>query len=209
METINTVFYIVILLISVIIHEVAHGRVAYALGDDTAKYAGRLTLNPLKHIDPFGSVILPALLVISGAGFVIGWAKPVPYNPDNLSNKRWGSVLVASAGVLVNLLIAIVFSLAIRIASATGYANSDFLFITSTIVLTNLVLGIFNLIPVPPLDGARILFGILGYRARTAEAFLERYSIVFVILFIVFVWPILTPLFIGLFSALTGLPFGV
>ena len=103
MQATDAVFYIVILVMSIVIHEVSHGFVAEYFGDKTARYAGRLTLNPLKHLDLFGSVLLPVLLVISNAPFLFGWAKPVPYNQDNLSNKKWGTISVAAAGVLANL----------------------------------------------------------------------------------------------------------
>src|SRR3989344_2287142 len=102
MDATNAMFYIAILIMSVVIHEVSHGFMAEHFGDKTARDAGRLTLNPIKHLDMFGSILLPALLVLSKAGFIFGWAKPVPYNPDNLSNKKWGTIAVASAGILSN-----------------------------------------------------------------------------------------------------------
>ena len=121
MDTINTIFYIVILILSVIIHEVSHGFMAEKFGDKTARFAGRLTMNPLKHLDLFGSVILPLMLIITKAGFLIGWAKPVPYNPNNLTNRKWGTVAVAGAGILANLVIAIVFSIFIRLGMYFGF----------------------------------------------------------------------------------------
>src|SRR3989344_8944597 len=102
MDATNAIFYIVVLIMSVVIHEVSHGFMAERFGDKTARYEGRLTLNPLPHLDFFGSMLLPAVLVLSGSGFLFGWAKPVPYNPDNLSNKKWGTIAVAAAGVLAN-----------------------------------------------------------------------------------------------------------
>lgn len=192
---------------SVVIHEVAHGAMAYRFGDMTARFAGRLTLNPIKHLDPIGSVILPALLVISQAGFVIGWAKPVPYNPLNLTNKRWGTLAVASAGILANLSIAIIFSILIRIVISFGFASEALLFVLSTIVLVNIVLAFFNLMPVPPLDGSKILFSLLPARFAHYEASLERYGLVFAILLVFFVWQYITPVVIKLFTLLTGLGF--
>src|SRR3989338_9716356 len=118
----DTIFYIAILIMSVVIHEVSHGFVAEKFGDHTARHAGRLTLNPIPHLDLFGSFILPFLLVISNASFVIGWAKPVPYNPENLNNRKWGTVAVASAGVLSNLLVAVIFSIIIWIAGLYYYS---------------------------------------------------------------------------------------
>ena len=154
-----SIFTITVLILSIIIHEVAHGYVAYMLGDPTAKLANRLTLNPFRHIDPVGSILLPAVLVLSHSGFLFGWAKPVPYNPYNLKNQRWGESLVAVAGVGTNLLLAIVFALVARYALASGMqVVAD---LSATIVLVNLYLGLFNLIPIPPLDGYTFLRGLL------------------------------------------------
>jgi Zn-dependent protease len=154
---------LVILILSVIAHEVAHGYAAYALGDPTAKLAGRLTLNPLAHIDLVGSVLVPLLLVLSGSGVLFGWAKPVPYNPYNLRNQRWGEALVAIAGVATNLLLAVIFAFFVR-AAAEGLIPASAGAFAATVVLVNLFLGLFNLIPFPPLDGFTFLRGILPYR---------------------------------------------
>ena len=162
-------FTIVVLIMSIIIHEVAHGYMAYILGDPTAKLAHRLTLNPFRHIDPIGSILLPAFLVISHSGFLFGWAKPVPYNPYNLKNQRWGESLVAVAGVGTNILLAIVFAFVARWASANGL--NVFETLSETIVLVNLYLGLFNLIPIPPLDGYTFLRGLLP--PKSAMAFRE------------------------------------
>lgn len=161
-----TAFTILILIFSIILHEVAHGFAAYALGDPTAKMANRLTLNPFRHIDLMGSIIIPGLLVLSHSGLLFGWAKPVPYNPYNLRNQRWGEALVAVAGVATNLFIAILFAFVAR----TSYAAGSIAFgdIASVIVLTNLFLGLFNLVPIPPLDGYTFLRGILPLRASMA-----------------------------------------
>lgn len=206
MPEINIIFYIIILIMSVIIHEVSHGYAAKYLGDDTAEQAGRLTLNPLKHLDPIGSVLVPLLLIISKAGFIFGWAKPVPYNENNLRNKKWGTVIVAGAGVFSNFCLAIIFSLLIRAAAPLGLPES-FISIAGLIVLVNLVLGVFNLIPVPPLDGSKILFALLPESARRAQIFLEQYSLVFLIIFIFFLWRYVAPVIFGLFKLLTGVAF--
>lgn len=153
---------VVILILSIIIHEVAHGYAAQALGDPTAKLAGRLTLNPVPHIDPIGSVLLPALLVISNSGFLFGWAKPVPYNPYNLKNQRWGEAIVGVAGVATNLLIAVIFAFIARYAYGAGMM--EFGDLSALVTLVNLSLGFFNLIPIPPLDGFTVLRGILPYK---------------------------------------------
>ena len=123
------IFYVAILVMSVVIHEVAHGYSAYLLGDNTAKLQGRLTLNPIKHLDPFGSVILPLLLVLTNSGFIIGWAKPVPYNPRNLRNGRKGDFIVSISGIVTNLTVAILFGLIIRFLPLLGLPlASTFLF---------------------------------------------------------------------------------
>lgn len=156
------IFYFIVLIISIIIHEVAHGYAAYALGDQTAKHAGRLTLNPIPHIDPIGSIIVPLLGVLSPAHFFFGWAKPVPYNPYNLRNQRWGEAIVAVAGVATNLFLAVAFGLLARFTLASGM--NAFGQAAGIIALVNLFLGLFNLIPIPPLDGFTFLRGLLPYR---------------------------------------------
>ncbi|MDQ1299644.1 MAG: hypothetical protein QG636_312 [Patescibacteria group bacterium] len=161
MET--TIFTVIVLVISVIIHEVAHGWAANALGDPTAKLQGRLSLNPIRHIDPVGSVLIPAVLVLTNSSFLFGWAKPVPYNPYNLKNQRWGEAIVGVAGVAVNLFIAVLFALIARFALGAGMV--EFATLASLVTLVNLSLGIFNLLPIPPLDGFTVLRGILPFKA--------------------------------------------
>ena len=162
----TSIFTIIILILSVIMHEVAHGYAAYALGDQTAKRAGRLTLNPIPHLDLFGSIIIPAVLVLSNAGILFGWAKPVPYNPYNLRNQRWGEAIVGAAGVATNILLALIFAGITRFASIEGY--TAFATLAATVVFVNLSLGFFNLIPIPPLDGYTVLRGILPSKASMA-----------------------------------------
>ena len=123
MDPIITIFSLVILLFSVIIHELAHGYIAYSLGDPTAKYAGRLTLNPIKHLDPFGSVILPLILFISGSPILFGWAKPVPVNPYNFKDQKWGSLKVAIAGPITNIALAVFFGLLIRFIPSSFFIS--------------------------------------------------------------------------------------
>lgn len=198
------IFYVAVLIFSIVIHEVAHGYVAYRLGDPTARFAGRLTLNPLKHIDPFGSIILPAILILTHVGFVVGWAKPVPYIEENLRNHRFGSAMVAAAGALSNFLLAIVFGLFIRIAMSAGFLSAPLFQATSLVVFVNLVLGIFNLIPIPPLDGSKILFSLLPRSMYSWRANLERYGLFFLLFFIVFLSQYLLPVIDFLFKAITG-----
>jgi len=206
-----TIFTIVILIFSVIMHEVAHGYAAYMLGDPTAKLQGRLTLNPLAHIDLFGSIIVPALLVLSRSGILFGWAKPVPYNPYNLKNQRWGEAIVGFAGVGTNLVLAILFALIARVAFSDG--ASLFGNLAASVTLVNLSLGLFNLIPIPPLDGYTVLRGVLPLNAsltfRDIEQRIYGNSILvrFVILF-VFVYFLSTPFYLlieWIFHLLVGI----
>jgi Zn-dependent protease len=157
-DTPDLIFSLVVLIFSVILHEVAHGYMANWLGDPTARLQGRLTLNPLKHIDPVGSVILPIILLVVRSPMLIGYAKPVPYNPYNLQNK-YGETLVAGAGPATNILLAIIFGLALRLFGVG--LNPALFHAFAYIVLINIMLAIFNLIPIPPLDGSKVLSGIL------------------------------------------------
>ena len=204
MDATNAIFYIVILIMSIVIHEVSHGFMAEYFGDDTARNAGRLTLNPLPHIDLVGSILLPTLLVISHAGFMFGWAKPVPYNPNNLSNKKWGTIAVASAGILANFLIAVIFGIIIRLSSGI-VLQPGFYFITSAIVIVNLALGVFNLVPIPPLDGSKILFSFLPESAFSFIISYEQYGFVLLLIFIFFFSDYLYPILAFLFHLITGL----
>ncbi|MFH1200928.1 MAG: site-2 protease family protein [bacterium] len=204
MDATNGIFYILILVMSIVIHEVSHGFMAEYFGDNTARNAGRLTLNPIPHIDIFGSIFLPAILILTQAGFIFGWAKPVPYNPDNLRDRKWGTIWVAAAGVLANFLIAIVFGIIIRFSSNMALQPS-FYFITSAIVIVNLALAIFNLVPIPPLDGSKILFSFLPESAFSFILAYEQYSLVLLLVFIVFFSDYLYPILSFLFHIVTGL----
>ncbi|MFA5754780.1 MAG: site-2 protease family protein [Candidatus Paceibacterota bacterium] len=177
---ITIVFALIILLFSIIIHEIAHGSVAYSLGDSTAKNSGRLTLNPIKHLDPVGSILLPVFLSILSLP-IIGWAKPVPINPFNFNDQKWGELKVSIAGPLANFAIALIFGLVIMFFSLP----ESFLEIASLVIIYNIALGIFNLIPVPPLDGSHILFALLGERFNNVKKFLYQYGF-FVLIFLVF-----------------------
>lgn len=202
---ISIIFTIVILILSVVIHEVAHGYAALALGDVTAKYAGRLTLNPIKHLDPVGSIILPFVLAILPGGFIFGWAKPVPYNPYNLRNKRWGELIVAIAGPLSNVAVAVLLGFIIRYG---GYLSLSTPFITLalTAVVINLVLAVFNLVPIPPLDGSKILFGLFPRFADRYKRTMERYGLIFLLVFIILFSDIIIPVVLFLARIITGLP---
>jgi len=202
-------FLIIILIFSVIIHEIAHGSVAYYLGDPTAKYAGRLTLNPLKHLDPIGSVIVPIFLVImsqaTGGGIIFGWAKPVPVNPYNFRDQKYGSLKVALAGPASNLSVALVFGLILRFFPGLFFIQGIVLMF-SYIVYINILLAVFNLIPVPPLDGSHILFSLLPDSARKIKMFFQQFGM-FVLLFIIFFFfPYLTLIINWIFNLITGFP---
>lgn len=204
MDTI--IFTILILILSVVAHEVAHGYAALWLGDTTAKYSGRLTLNPIKHLDPIGSVFLPLMLALLPGGFIFGWAKPVPYNPYNLKNRRWGEVIVAAAGPLTNFLIAFIFGLVIRFSSS-GFLSNSFFELSLAIVVINIVLAIFNLMPIPPLDGSKILFGILPQRYSYIKDNLERAGFFLVLLFVFFLWQFFVPLIGVMVKLFSGVSF--
>ena len=166
------------ILLSIILHEIAHGWVANRLGDDTAAKAGRLTLNPLPHIDPFGSVILPLMLAASGSSFLFGWAKPVPVRFGNLGNPKRDMVAVALAGPVTNLVLAVLFTLAAHGAARLGLTPVVAMCLVG--VQMNVVLAVFNLIPILPLDGGRVLVGLLPMPAAIALSRLEPYGMLIV-----------------------------
>lgn len=169
------------LVIAVILHEVAHGYTALRLGDPTAYYAGRLTLNPIKHIDMWGTILIPGFLILSGSGFVFGWAKPVPVNYGSLRGGRWGPLMVALAGPATNFILLAFFGLLVRLSPA----GTALPYLFSTIAIVNGVLMLFNLIPIPPLDGSKILYVFLDQRPEVVQ-WLEQYGLyimIFVLLF--------------------------
>jgi len=192
------VFYLVALIYSIILHEISHGVVALWLGDKTAKYAGRLSLEPIRHIDPIGSIILPLIMIVT-TGFAFGWAKPVPYNPYNLRWQKWGSVTVAFAGPVTNFLIAFVAAIIasfVSIPMAQKYiivghllrvewgslvnivAGSPWMIVylvCAMVIFWNVLLGTFNLLPIPPLDGSKLLFTLLRVKSPT-QMFFEQWG---------------------------------
>ena len=184
---INPGYIIIVLIIvvgSVILHELAHGVVAYWLGDRTAKDAGRLTLNPIKHIDPFISILVPVVLYMLRAP-VFGGAKPVPINSHNLKWKEWGMAIVAVAGPLTNFLIAfIAFLIAYFSGSLYSYSSELTQFIFTEIIYINLGFMLFNLIPIPPLDGSRVLYVIAPDSIRNIMQNMERYGIIIIYILI-------------------------
>lgn len=156
---------IIALIMSIVLHEMAHGYAANWLGDPTARLQGRLSANPLVHVDPLGSIIIPSLLFFSGTPILFGWAKPVPYNPYNLRDQKYGEAKVAAAGPATNIVIAIAFSILIRMSDVLTLPDT-FITIAWQIVLLNIVLAFFNMLPIPPLDGSKILMSILPFNAR-------------------------------------------
>lgn len=199
----SSLFNLAILIISVMVHEVAHGLAALWQGDRTAQYQGRLTLNPLKHIDPVGSIVVPLLLAILPGSLMFGWAKPVPYNPYNLKNGRTSEFIVAFAGPLSNILIALLGAFTIRIF---GMSLPDAtLSILSTTILMNLVLALFNLVPLPPLDGSKILANILPYQAsEQLNRFYSTYGLFATLFFIFFVWQYFVPVILWVYRVFVG-----
>ena len=151
---------IFILIISVIIHEMAHGYAANWLGDPTARLQGRVSANPLVHLDPMMSVILPGILLVIGSPILFGAAKPVPYNPYNFTNQKWGEAIVAAAGPAANFAIAGIFALLIRFSEILSLSES-FITLAFGVIMLNIFLAFFNLVPIPPLDGSKILPSLL------------------------------------------------
>ncbi|OGI26936.1 MAG: hypothetical protein A2359_02065 [Candidatus Moranbacteria bacterium RIFOXYB1_FULL_43_19] len=204
----DLVLFIIVLIMSAVVHEVSHGLAALWQGDPTAKYMGRLTLNPLKHLDPWGSFFMPVLLLLfSGGRFFFAAAKPVPYNPYNLRDQKFGPAIVGLAGPVSNIFIALVFGLFLRIFMVTGVIpGGDIMILIGnifsgvgllgsglsaigiifvTVIYINILLAFFNLVPIPPLDGSKLLFAVLPIREET-KLYLEQYGIVFIIPIIFF-----------------------
>jgi len=173
---------LVVILLSMTLHEAMHAFVGYWLGDDTARLQGRLTLNPIKHIDPFLTLILPITLAILG-GPIFGGAKPVPFNPSRVRYDEWGAALIAIAGPLTNLLIAFVM---FGVYALLGAPQAGLLsLVLTTAVMVNLGFFIFNIIPIPPLDGSRVLYALAPEFVRRGMEFIEQYGIIFIFLIVI------------------------
>lgn len=199
------IFFVAILIMSIVIHEVAHGYAADMLGDPTAKLAGRLTLNPIGHLDMTGSFIVPVFMYFT-TGYMFGWAKPVPYNPYNLRKGKWGPAIVAIAGPLANIFVALVFGLLIRFGPTIGLPIA-FYDIFTLIVFLNILLAVFNMLPIPPLDGSKVFFAILPYKYQHIQQILEQYGFVILLFFIFFAWGLIRPIIDFLFKLMTGIVF--
>lgn len=199
-DVVTLVFYFLVIIPSSIIHEYAHGWMAERLGDPTARYAGRLTINPLAHIDWWGTILLPLLLFFGTQGrFMFAYAKPVPYNPYNLRNQRWGPALVGVAGPLANLLLALSFALVFRIVPASPLTS-----LVSIIIYANILLMVFNLVPIPPLDGSKILFALLPDSLHNFKITLERYGFFILLFFVFFLFEAISPIINFLFTLFIG-----
>lgn len=186
---------LIIFLIAVIIHEYAHALAAYKLGDPTAQQMGRLTLNPIAHIDPFGTIILPVMLILMNSPVLFGWAKPVPINFARLNNPKKDMIWVGLAGPLANICFALATSIILKYLIQTNTAPSFFTIIKYAVML-NIVLAVFNLVPIPPLDGSRVLMGILprplalGLVKLEPYGFIILFALLYMGLFNTIVWPI-------------------
>jgi Zn-dependent protease len=200
MDPLTLIISIVILIMSVVVHELCHGYVAELLGDPTARLQGRLTLNPLKHLELFGSFIVPVLT--SMAGFPFGWAKPVQWNPYNVKNKRWGEFAIALAGPASNILIALVFGIVLRLGLES--LPVSFIQITRIVIGINVALAVFNLIPLPPLDGSKILFSLLPPSMIRVRQTLEQYSIFFFLILVFVLWKYVEPIIPFIFKVIVG-----
>jgi Zn-dependent protease len=213
MESID-VFFFIALIFSIIIHEVSHGYAAEMLGDPTARLQGRLTLNPIPHIDLVGSILVPAFLVIANAGFMFGWAKPVPYNPYNLRNQKWGEAIVAASGPGVNVFLALVFGLIVRFGYDT--LSEPFIILASIVVLINVMLAFFNLLPIPPLDGSKLLKSVLPLHASMSLQRLENMlvggGLIIMLLFFWMLFTLIGPFIFAavsfIFQLITGISLG-
>lgn len=198
---IESILFIVILIMSVVVHEVSHGYAANYLGDPTARLQGRLTLNPIPHIDPVGSILVPGLLALLPGSIIFGWAKPVPYNPNNIANE-YGDAIVAVAGPASNLLLATIAGVIFQLASIPAAAPLG-VFLLS-IILINVILAVFNLVPIPPLDGSKILFNFLPAKLNYIRRSLERYGFLILLFFIFFAIELIQPVIFGLFRLFSG-----
>lgn len=222
------IFVVAILIFSIVIHEVAHGSMANSLGDPTAKYAGRLTLNPLKHLDFIGSLVVPFLLVVMRSPFVFGWAKPVPVNPYNFNDQKYGQLKVSLAGPASNIIIALFFGIASRFIPleanvremvsntfpaftgeviALGFWGQIF-YLFLFIVFVNTLLAIFNLIPIPPLDGSHVLFFFFPGLERKIGELHSRMGFlgftIFLFLMVFFLFPFILQFISMLFRFIIG-----
>ena len=200
MDPVSLIFFFIIIIPSAIIHEYFHAWMADYLGDPTARNLGRLTLNLIPHIDLWGTILMPLLLfAISGGRFLFAYAKPVPFNPYNLKNQRWGPALVGIAGPTSNILVALVFGILVRLLPVSPFTG-----LLSVIVFANILLAVFNLIPIPPLDGSKVLFAFLPDSMNNFKIQLERMGFLLLLVFIFFAFNLIQPLINWLFTLFVG-----
>jgi len=204
LASMDVLIVLIILIFSAIVHEVSHGLVAEKFGDNTAREQGRITLNPIPHIDPYGSILLPALLLFLHSPIVFGAAKPVPVDFNNLRPRKLGMAAVALAGPLSNFLLAVICGLILRFDLSNSVATPILL----QVILINLVLGTFNLVPIPPLDGSKVIAAFLPDQLMYTILSWERFGFLLVIIFLMLGWlsAILMPV-LNLFSGLFGINF--
>lgn len=196
------IFSIIVLIISAIMHEMAHGYAADFLGDPTPRNQGRLSLNPLRHLDPIGSFLLPFFTYNIG-GVIFGWARPVEFNPYNLRNPKRDEMIIAAAGPITNLLIAIVFGIIVRYSGNIGI-SIEMMNLVALVVVINLSLMVFNLIPIPPLDGSKIVLNLLSERFHGVKEWFVRNSLIVFVIFIFLGVRLITPIVEFLFKVITG-----
>ena len=209
MDLILLLFKISVLIYSIIIHEYAHGWMADRLGDPTARHSGRLTLNPIPHIDPIGSILIPGFLLMTGSNFLIGWAKPVPFNPYNLTDKKHGAMKVAAAGPASNFLIALSLGLILRFLPDgifEIYSAQVFVQLIASVIWLNLLLMVFNLLPIPPLDGSKIFLSFLPYKIQETIYRFEQFGMLFLFALLFLLFPlIILPIVNFLFNLIVGI----
>jgi Zn-dependent protease len=198
----STLFFLLVLIFSVVVHEIAHGLAALSLGDPTAKYAGRLTLNPLKHIDIMGSIIVPLICALLPGSLMFGWAKPVPVNPYNLKYGKWGHAIVSIAGPISNIVLALISGLTLRFAAADmPEATGAFLLM---ICITNIVLALYNMLPISPLDGSHIFFAFVPEKYQYIKRAMESQGFLFAIIFALVLWQYFTPIIQWILNLIIG-----
>lgn len=206
MDIVYIAVVILVILVSMTLHEAMHAFMSYWLGDDTAQRQGRLTLNPIKHIDPFLTIALPVLLALLG-GPIFGGAKPVPFNPDRVRGGEWGAALVAVAGPLTNLLIAFVaFGVAVLTGVIYGEGSNDTVnLVIYSFISVNLGFFVFNMLPIPPLDGSRVMYALAPEFIRRVMEAIERAGLLVIFLIVMIAQPVIFPIMAGAIEFIYGL----
>ena len=199
----NLIIWFVVFLLSLTVHECAHAWMAERVGDPTARYLGRVTLNPLPHIDPIGTILFPLIAYTTGA-WLFGWAKPVPYNPINLRDRKWGEILIAAAGPLSNVLLVVIFLILAKavfqtsIGGSLGTMAEPIAAVVRTGIQLNIILAVFNMIPVPPLDGSKVLMNLLPDSIAESYAQIPDWSgfiVLFLLMQVGFITALMLPIF--------------